>query len=92
MLKQLAIAAATASLTLSAFAADGTAVEKTYELKDGSTVFIYKDGKMAMENKVGRTFLMEEGHIMETKDGKKLMMKGNEIYRVDKLHDIHRGS
>lgn len=91
MLKQLALAAATAAIALSAAAADGTAIEKTYELKDGSTVFIYQDGKMAMEDKVGRTFLMKEGHVMETKDGQKITMKGNEIYRVEKLHDIHRG-
>lgn len=58
--------------------------EKTgaIELKDGSTVHIYKDGKMAMENKVGKTVTMEAGHPMETKDGQVIMMKGNEVWRL----------
>lgn len=92
MLKQLAVAAAAAaSLTVSAFAADGAEIDKTYELKDGSTVFVYKDGKMAMENKVGRTFMMKEGQVMETKDGQKITMTGNELHRLENLHNLQRG-
>jgi hypothetical protein len=54
-----------------------------YLLKDGSTLYVYKDGKMAMENKVGTAVYMKEGVSMETKDGKKIMMKGNELWRVE---------
>ncbi len=91
MLKQLAVAAAAATLAVSTFAAGGAEIDKTYELKDGSTVYIYKDGKMTMERKAGGTFVMKEGHIMETKDGQMIMMKGNELYRVEKLHEVHSG-
>ena len=38
---------------------------------------------MAMENKYGKSVSMKEGTPMETKDGKKIMMKGNELWRVD---------
>ena len=79
MYKKLLIAAVTGLFALSAFAVD----EKTYELKDGSTVHVFKDGKMGMEDKMGRAARMKEGHIMETKDGQKLMMKGDEVWRVE---------
>jgi hypothetical protein len=38
---------------------------------------------MAMESKVGTAVYMKEGVSMETKDGKKIMMKGNELWRVE---------
>ena len=85
MLKQFTILVAASMLSLSAFAIDHAKVEKTIELKDGSTVYILKDGKMAMENKHGQPMRMKEGVIMETKDGQKLMMKGNEFWRLEEM-------
>ena len=85
MYKKLLFVAAAGMFALSAFAAD----EKSYELKDGSTVHIFKDGKMGMEDKMGRAARMKEGHVMETKDGQKLMMKGDEVWRVEgKIHPV----
>ncbi|MER2552455.1 MAG: periplasmic Cu(I)/Cu(II)-binding protein CopK [Thauera sp.] len=93
MFTKLATAAASILIATSAFAVDQGNVEKSYELKDGSTVYIFKDGKMAMEDKFGRAASMKEGHEMETKDGKKVMMKGNEIWRLDSLlHRDHQGN
>ena len=83
MYKKLLIAAATGMFALSAFAVDTANVEKSFALKDGSTVYIFKDGKMGMEDKAGRSASMKDGHAMETKDGQKIMMKGNEIWRVE---------
>lgn len=57
--------------------------DAVYMLKDGNTLYVYKDGKMAMENKFGNAVYMKEGVPMETKDGKKIMMKGNELWRVE---------
>lgn len=57
--------------------------DAVYMLKDGNTLYVYKDGKMAMEDKYGKSVYMKEGTPMETKDGKKIMMKGNELWRVD---------
>lgn len=91
MLKKIVVAAIT-MIALSAFAVDHNQVAKSIELKDGSTVYIFKDGKMGMEDKFGRATYMEQGHAMETKDGKKIIMNGNEIWRVDELvHKDHRG-
>lgn len=83
MFKKIAIAAVFGWFALTANAADNPRPEKSIVLKDGSTVHIYKDGKMAMENKHGRPQHMKEGQVMETKDGQKIMMKGNEMWRME---------
>lgn len=91
MLKKLLVIAAMGSVAASAFAGDvaRATAEKTIELKDGSTVYLFKDGKMAMEDKLGRAMRMKEGHVMETKDGQKIMMHGDEVMRLDSL--LRRG-
>lgn len=92
MLKKILMIVAISSAAVSAYAVDKTQVKESIELKNGSTVYIFKDGKMGMEDKVGRATYMEPGHVMETKDGKKIIMNGNEIWRVDELlHSYHRG-
>lgn len=92
MLKKLLMVIAMSTVTASAFAVDHDQVQKSIELKDGSTVYIFKDGKMGMEDKYGRSTYMESGHVMETKDGKKIIMNGNEVWRVEELlHRNHRG-
>ncbi|WP_454754847.1 periplasmic Cu(I)/Cu(II)-binding protein CopK [Cupriavidus basilensis] len=83
--KSVLLAASTSLLAFSTFAADPSQVEKKFELKDGSTMYVFKDGKMGMEDKFGRPASMKEGVVMETKDGEKLMMKGNEVWRIDSV-------
>ena len=91
MFKKILIAAASSMVALSAFAVDSSKVEKSIELKDGSTVYLFKDGKMGMENKFGKTVRMKEGHVMETKDGKRVIMIGDEVARLEEvLHADHR--
>lgn len=58
-------------------------VEKLVLLKSGETLHVYADGKMAMEDKYGRPSGMQPGHVMETKDGQKMIMRGNETARLD---------
>lgn len=87
MLKQLMIAAAIGTMASTAFAADAVRSEakQVFDLKDGSTVYIFKDGKMAMEDKLGRAVRMKKDTVMETKDGQKLIMHGDEVMRLDSL-------
>jgi len=90
MLKKLLAIVALSSVGLSAYAVDPSQVEKSIELKDGSTVYIFKDGKMAMEDKVGRTVRMKKDTVMEAKDGQKIMMHGDEVMRLESyLHSGH---
>lgn len=70
--------------------------EKKIPLKDGSTLVVFKDGKMSMRDKNGRNVGMKEGVAMETKDGQVIMMKGNEIWRKTTTEkdweQLYRGS
>lgn len=92
MLKRLMIAAAIGAIASSTFAADAahTAANQTLELKNGSTVYIFPDGKMAMEGVTGRVERMKPGDVMETKDGKKIVMVGDEVMKLDSLKYISR--
>ena len=65
-------------------------VEKSIQLTDGSTVHIFADGKMGMEDRFGRATHMEPGHAMETRVGKTVVMSGNAVARVDQLLNMAR--
>ncbi len=92
MLKKLLMVAMLSAVAASAFAAyPAEQVEKAIPLKNGSTVYILKDGKMGMEDKTGRAVRMKQGEVMEAKDGQKIMMHGDEVMRLDSiLHSQHR--
>ncbi len=82
MFKKILVAAATSMIALPVLAADVNQVEHSIELKDGSTVHIFVDGKMGMETRFGRATDMRPGELMETKDGKTIVMIGNEFWRI----------
>lgn len=88
MLKNLLAILAMSVVVSSAFADDAKRgeVQQTIELKNGATVYVFKDGKMAMEDKFGRAVSMKKNVVMETKDGKKIIMHGNEVMRLDSLN------
>ena len=96
MRKKLAVAIAATILSLPAFAqvsasytTDTLQVAKTIALKDGSSVTVYEDGKMAMEDRFGRSVSMKPGQVMETRDDGKVVMTGNETYRVEWRDPLH---
>lgn len=94
MNKRILTAAFLSILASSAFAGDAARkeAEKVIEMKDGSTLYIFKDKKMAMEDKHGRATRMKPGHVMETKSGDKLIMVGDAVARLDwLLKDGHVG-
>ena len=55
---------------------------KIVELKDGTTLHVYQDGKMAHHDSRNRPMTMKSGERMETKSGEVLMMRGNEVWRL----------
>lgn len=92
MMKKLLLVAAMSAMATSAMAVDAAQVEKSIPLKNGATVYIFKDGKMGMEDQYGRAVRMKKDEVMETKDGEKIMMHGDEVMRLDNyLHKYHRG-
>lgn len=64
---------------------------KSIPLENGSTVFVFKDGKMGMEDKMGRSTRMKPGQVMKAKDGTTLMMVGDEVMRVESLLTERKG-
>lgn len=76
---------------VSVFAAGQGGIEKSVQLKDGTTVHQFKDGKMAMEDKYGRPFRMNDGAVMISVDGQTLTMKGDEVARLSNLQQQNRG-
>ena len=91
MFKKTLVAAACSIVALSAFAVDSSQVEKSIELKDGSTVYLFKDGKMGMETKVGQVTRMKPGQVMDGKDGQRYIMIGDEVARLEEvLHGANR--
>ena len=91
MLKMLTMAAALTLAATSATAAETTNVDKSFVLKDGTTVYVFKDGKMAMEDKLGRTVAMKPGQVMQTTDGQGVVMIGNEMARLDWIRKTRLG-
>ena len=91
MCKKILLVVAISTLVTSAFAFDDAQVQRVVQLNDGSTVYIFNDGKMAMENRYGRTERMAPGHVMETKDGQKIIMRGDEVARLDLIRVTDRG-
>ena len=75
--------------SLSVFAIDQGNIEKSVQLKDGSTVHQFKDGKMAMESKFGRPYRMKDGEVMEPTNGKSIAMKGDEVARLSNAMRPH---
>lgn len=58
------------------------AIVQSIQLKDGTTMHHYKDGKMSMEDKYGKVVYMKDGVAMQTIDGKTITMSGNEVARL----------
>lgn len=87
------IVAACAGAAVPALARDAIpqAVKEVVQLKDGSTLYVFKNGKMAKEDKLGRVGALKRGEVLEAADGRKWTAVGNESARLDHvLNDGHR--
>ena len=61
-------------------------IDTVYQLKNGGKLYVFQGGKMGMEDSKGRAISMQPGVAMETLDGEKIMMYGNEVWAV-KAHN-----
>ncbi len=74
-------------ILLLAFAGAVFAAEpQTIELKDGGKVVIDKSGAMAHIDAAGKREKMKDGKVMEAKDGSKVMMKNNAVWKTITEH------
>ena len=67
---------------VSAYAIDQLVIEKSVKLIDGATVHVFKDGRIAVEDKFGRLFRMKPGQTMQPTVGQSMSRKGNEVARL----------
>lgn len=85
-MKKLIAAVLVATVSTAVFAFDyPNDVAQSIPLKDGATVHVFADGKMAMEDKFGRATSMADGQAMEASDGRQIIMHGNEVGRLGYL-------
>lgn len=70
-----------------AFAHDAASAEaqQKIDLKDGSTLYIFKDGKMAVEDRYGYATRVGRGAVLETRDGQKITTQSDEVARLHSL-------
>ena len=88
MLKRSLVAIALSAFTVLAVAAEidaREAAKQVIDLQDGSTLFVFKSGKMAVEDKLGRAASTRPGTTLTAKDGSSITMRGNEVAYLDSL-------
>ncbi len=88
MLKKSLVAIALSAVTVFAIAAESDArdaAQQVIDLQDGSTLYVFKDGKMAVENHVGHAISTRPGTTLTARDGKNITLIGNEVARLNSL-------
>lgn len=68
------------------------AAKEVIQLKGGSTLYVFKDGKMAKEDKFGRAVTLKRGEVLEAADGRKLSAVGNESAQLVVLQKDGHGN
>lgn len=81
----IAVLSTAGATTVFAHDAARAEAKQMLELNDGSTLYIFKDGKMAMEDRYGRAARMELGTVKEITDGRQLKMESDEVARLHSL-------
>ena len=77
----------TLPILLLAFAGATYAAEpQTFELKDGGKIVVEAKGTMIHMDAAGKRVKMRDGKVMTAKDGSKLMMKNNAIWKTITEH------
>ena len=88
MLKKMLVVVAISAVSVFAVASEIDArneATRTIDLQDGSIVYVFKSGKMAVENKMGAAVKTKAGTILKAKDGSDVTMVGDEVARLDVL-------
>lgn len=85
----LAISAALAGVAAPVLASDALEnanfVKNKVELADGGILYVFKDGKMAREDRFGQIVFLKAGETLAAADGSKIVAVGNEVARLRSL-------
>jgi len=80
-MRKAIIPAVLLAISTAAFGRAAQPAADTIELKDGGKVTVQKDGTMVHVDAAGNRVRMRDGQTMVAKDGSKLMMKNNAIWK-----------
>lgn len=61
------------------------AAKEVIDLQDGSTLYVFDSGKMAVESKYGRAVRTAPGTILKSADGRDIRMVGDEVALLEIL-------
>lgn len=86
-MKSIVAFATLAIATSMTFASDAArdAAKEMVPLRDGGTLFLFKDGTMAKQDAYGNARYIKQGEVLETADGKKIPVTSNEVARMQSL-------
>ncbi|MGQ3003499.1 MAG: CopK family periplasmic copper-binding protein [Hydrogenophaga sp.] len=79
------VALAFASTSVFAGHAAVEAAKEIIPLKDGGSLYIFPDGKMGKESRVGTAVYLKKGEVLEAADGRSIPVTSNEVARMDYL-------
>lgn len=88
MLKKTLLVIALSALTAGAIAAEDdarNAAQQVIPLSDGSTAYVFTNGKMAVEDRLGHAVVTKPGTILRTADGNTITMVGDEVGYLNSL-------
>jgi hypothetical protein len=88
MLKKMLVIGAMSAFAVLAVASETDArgvATRTIAMQDGSIVYVFKSGKMAVENKMGKAISTKAGTVLKAQDGSDVTMVGNEVAQLDSL-------
>jgi len=88
MLKKMLVVVALSAVSVMAGASEldaRDAAKQVINLKDGSIVYVFNGGKMALENKYGWAVRTDPGTVLAAVDGRSINMVGDEVMRLDGL-------
>ena len=81
MLKKSLLVIALSALTTAAFAAESdahNAARQVIALRDGSTAYVFANGRMGVEDRFGHAIVTKPGTILQTADGGTITMVGDQ--------------
>lgn len=87
-MKKMLVVVAMSAVSVFAGAAEidaRNAATRTIDLQDGSIVYVFKSGKMALQSPEGRAISTKAGTVLKAKDGSDVTMVGNDVARLDEL-------
>jgi len=61
------------------------AAKQVVDLQDGSTLFVFENGKMAEQSKYGQAVRVAPGTVVKANDGRSITIVGDESGRLDTL-------